>query len=1381
MRENDNSFVEEMDVNVNENNNINNNAKKVFDIPELKDKLFGDTYEAQADKIQEIYDSLEDENDKLEFLIETKKYIYLISSYEAGGSGRMIIPDAFSQKLKKLDNDYYNNYVKDGLEGSLLSKCDKINSMKAVLNANILADYEKYLKELPENDPNREKKAMYLARTNPENASTSASIKDAIDSVEHEYCENKLVLDDIKDDIKLDSKTKISKIVDYIGYNNEAEKNNFYTKYEANPNQIALPALRKNFVNTAMNSIKKTENKKLEKNKEDQKKKEFEDLFDGNDKGILTVATIIRNEKFKSHKSNSINNFLNNSFFNDEQKKNYFNISSKLKKDMSQGSIMDWIENEASAINEARQKSDLINFVNKYTEKYNDIKKNVTLKEGSKRRIKKATSESYEWLVEDFVDEEGNDLIQNPTDQQRDEYTYDIKDDFSRQFKVERSFKTKVFSDEKIRSKILNADDLTRNTSTISIFQMWAMATHDNIDANNIKDLSYNGYLVSEFADFCEKNPTRLSPDRETYEKSIKNWCDVFSKATEKLKNYKIPKVNYENEEELKQATGSLFYLSQMVMDFRQEYTRILTSKHDLDGKALAENYMGEAKWNDMINTWSRAGNLLASFTEGYTKSKNFATGGVALCSSFTYAINRNRAISILKKNAGNTMGKAITFFGDKIDLYQNFASYAETIYDNNGKLTEDYKKLKPIEKKNIVKYLNGKDKKPFKNEVKVYEDTLEKISKDVFNQTYMDALTNGFYSDLNMGVLKDSLLNLNENADAVVAFLNQKEVIPGSKFSPMSCVADTFNKVLNEDSRCMLRNAGLSTSTFLTVDGKSFEEMWGDKYKNVADKNLKNRCYQVEMLKLIAAGKGEIRAKIPEMDNTGKMRAGKDIIVSLPSERLKNMKYNLDIYETGIRKMAEKLTEIKNALLTTHPDYNPENVEEAEDNIGKVGTKLFQNFEKQVNETIEILQLDNNENNSGDIKKKLLKLSEAVNTYHSKRKNLIFKKQSDAGQVRFEQSEKAVKLVDEMIRNYSMLQQGIDEDMICKAGRTFENASFRNKKSLFESLKDPKINVYGIGEMHETANEVKEDIVTKREALTKALSEGIGRLGKNYNELVWHKGEPEPYDAALAYYVKDYIEQMNVRDMTEEKFNALQTEIRDGFGADNTFKKKAEKLSKNVVFKEFLKQNHKFDFKEWRKIEQESEKLRLSYKNDIESITADDVNAHNEAGAGAVGNAPGFRANNDLNLYKQEKDIVKYILTGDAAGKIVSPEKSSDENRYKRLGDYVSKQILTDPRNKVILDAIAAGKLKYENVLNGVVESFKKNNILVHGAINEEQLKRKLESGEFKNLVVESITKQAQSSAKFAKTFAAQKDIASPRIPNISNPQAGQGAHPGH
>ncbi|MCR5625577.1 MAG: hypothetical protein K6G11_10170, partial [Lachnospiraceae bacterium] len=243
--------------------------------------------------------------------------------------------------------------------------------------------------------------------------------------------------------------------------------------------------------------------------------------------------------------------------------------------------------------------------------------------------------------------------------------------------------------------------------------------------------------------------------------------------------------------------------------------------------------------------------------------------------------------------------------------------------------------------------------------------------------------------------------------------------------------------------------------------------------------------------------------------------------------------------------------------------------------------------------------------------------------------------------------------------------------------------------------------------------------------------------LGKNIDELITKEGPMDAYDAALAYYTGSCMEDVVAYDTTDNDIQNIKREIRGKF-MDGTYKREAEKLSNNPVFKEQLKQNKRFDYKEWRRIEKESDRMLESCINEVAAFKADDMKLKNYI----------FAGNLRENDQKQNDAVI--------------------EKRFNHLGKYVLKQILKDPVNKVTLNAIAAGKLSCKEVVKDIVTVFKNKNISLGNSFSFDELKSRIDSGELKNMVLRNLTKKTQESAKRVPIKGVVRETIEPKSPAI-------------
>ncbi len=213
-------------------------------------------------------------------------------------------------------------------------------------------------------------------------------------------------------------------------------------------------------------------------------------------------------------------------------------------------------------------------------------------------------------------------------------------------------------------------------------------------------------------------------------------------------------------------------------------------------------------------------------------------------------------------------------------------------------------------------------------------------------------------------------------------------------------------------------------------------------------------------------------------------------------------------------------------------------------------------------------------------------------------------------------------------------------------------------------------------------------------------------------------KEKADPYDMALAYTVDSYIKRLNGAENVEG-IKALGEAINLSF-TDGTVKREAEKLSKNVIFKELIKTNRTHFSKAWNEIQKKTDATIANMKDILKSMSTD------------------------------EKDVTKYILTGNPDGNaVISKGPEAIKKQYERLGDFIAMQILTDPANRLIVQAIEAGRLDFNEVVNSTTKSLKKNKALEGKDFNIGALRDSITSGNLKRIAKEDVMKDAKRKAK--------------------------------
>ena len=206
---------------------------------------------------------------------------------------------------------------------------------------------------------------------------------------------------------------------------------------------------------------------------------------------------------------------------------------------------------------------------------------------------------------------------------------------------------------------------------------------------------------------------------------------------------------------------------------------------------------------------------------------------------------------------------------------------------------------------------------------------------------------------------------------------------------------------------------------------------------------------------------------------------------------------------------------------------------------------------------------------------------------------------------------------------------------------------------------------------------------------------------------------------------------------------------LEGAFFPQRHFQKKADILAKNPVFREFLRKNGTMNYRKWNELRNESENYVQQLKNDMQTVDG------------------------------QNKDVARYVLTGlaDAGQMKLSAgnlKTNPEETRYNRLGDYVTRQLLTDPKYESVANAICAKYMSYDEIRNNVTAGLKAHNIFEKGKYYDEgRLREMITSGKLKNMVTDTIVRQMTAKAKAQGRQPGAANAPQGAVNQQNNPQA--------
>ncbi|SNU04469.1 hypothetical protein SAMN06297422_10110 [Lachnospiraceae bacterium] len=941
---------------------------------------------------------------------------------------------------------------------------------------------------------------------------------------------------------------------------------------------------------------------------------------------------------------------------------------------------------------------------------YNDINKydfQENIKESSEKRIGGSTQKAYPWAFTDRY----TDLSLK----QQNEFNHDTNWNVTK--KAENAHRSaarflKLYSNR--YSKVMDGN---RSTSHFMLFTMWALGTQSDITVENMEHLDTRMDLMDRFAKFCEDYPTIGATTEQQYTASVKKWGEVILRATEKVKNYKMPEGDYSDPEVMNKYIRRNYLINHMCVDFMQDKNRIFENKDlGVNGNQVMEEHMGGRNWDETLSFWTKLQDTYAFFDTGYEKCPPLNQGSQFFGSAAPkIACNRDIAIDVFNRMAGKTITEGIEAAG------------IVCVFGMNTAIKMDCSSL---DERTVLKSLNRKDKNGLKKQlgkilIKTYKESINSANETVSSNA------KNFFNNLEYDALMNQVKSLQDTKQATLDFLNSKEKynINESMKTPSGWISGKMNQLFGDNYRTALVDADIRKEEAFLINGKSPETLWGKKYQGL-DENLKWKCYQVEIMKKIAEGNSDIKVRDVTYGMNGKAKPGRFLSVVKKVPEIQRLNGAFEVYKKGMKDITGELKKIKTQLLQTHPDA--ETLEKAEQEIGKVGTRLFQNMETTLNESIKTLE--DEYTTPEEIRKSLLAYKKAADNYYKERYSR-FGKRDDRGRIRLEQADNGRKAAPNLLKIYDDLRMGLKSDMICGDSHTFANGSEKEIELILRHYGDGLESVYHLNETKPSENEIDASynnlkiMSTQKVTISNLISSKVESMGKDLTKITQNsKKTDEPYDAALTFYTDIFIEKMDAPDADQNTLQQLQTEIENQF-RDGSFEKKVERLSKNSLFKELLKQGRGLNFKEWKKIETNTDKAVTAIQNNI---------------------------NETMTEYP---DIAGYIMEGRNAANAANaggvnaadPEAAARkmEESYKRLGELVSKQLLADPSNRVLVQAIEAGKLKFEDVQKNVIESLKKQKTLHGKNFNKERLAEKIRNGNLKKKVKESVLEKTKETVK--------------------------------
>jgi hypothetical protein len=229
-----------------------------------------------------------------------------------------------------------------------------------------------------------------------------------------------------------------------------------------------------------------------------------------------------------------------------------------------------------------------------------------------------------------------------------------------------------------------NAVGATRTPTVNSLMYLWAIATHPELKASDLKRLDENPEIREGFRRFCLENPAVNAPSKEKYISSVKNWADLLKLATSRVKKFKFPDADFSDPVSLKENMLELYKFRMMIIDFSQQKDAIFGNCFGLSGKQIAEEHIGNIRYQDMLEFWADSQNYISALDNScfanktLTKKLNTANGIDELSK---IAVNKAIAVNLLNSSKGKAYGDVMDGLGSRKYYYSIITAELSEIF----------------------------------------------------------------------------------------------------------------------------------------------------------------------------------------------------------------------------------------------------------------------------------------------------------------------------------------------------------------------------------------------------------------------------------------------------------------------------------------------------------------------------------------------------------------------------------------------------------------------------------------------------------------------------------------------------------------------------
>ena len=353
---------------------------------------------------------------------------------------------------------------------------------------------------------------------------------------------------------------------------------------------------------------------------------------------------------------------------------------------------------------------------------------------------------------------------------------------------------------------------------------------------------------MRDFHDFLESHPVK--GEGVDIEKNVGDWTALFMKAATKIGEFTIPQINYADPEQVKQHSYEFFRLSEIQINFSQEFERVTCGER----KAFAVKKAGGAgKLNEVIGIPTNAHHFTAMFLDAYNPDyiDQKLEKEIKEETLNKLALDRATFIYSIGKTAG---GKKIVDIGKEKSVDSLFGMIAMAIKPDfrfrpgEAKQFFENKGLSPEREAEFIDSMNRN----------------RELLRQTYNGTFAYNTTKTLYTEIpeDIAAVSKELAYLHSYSDQPEEMM--KELCSEEYTATRDKIKTIFTAILGNDTRSQLWKMAKVENpiNIFKIGGKTPEELWSDKAKILSD-GEKELYYQMNILREIQYGKQDVTCDV--------------------------------------------------------------------------------------------------------------------------------------------------------------------------------------------------------------------------------------------------------------------------------------------------------------------------------------------------------------------------------------------------------------------------------------------------------------------------------------------------------------------------------------